>query len=78
MFAIAEAVGSEIAKLAKESMMLLAGVHEDDDSIGSMLLDDIKTIFDKADDSKVSSENIINKLIEMDDRPWPEWRNGDR
>ena len=76
LFAIAEAVGSEIAKLAKESMMLLAGVHEDDDSIGSMLLDDIKTIFDKADDSKVSSENIINKLIEMDDRPWPEWRNG--
>jgi len=76
LFAIAEAVGGEIPKQAKESMMLLAGVHADDESIGSMLLEDIKTIFDKADDSKVSSEDIIKTLTEMDDRPWSEWRKG--
>jgi hypothetical protein len=41
-----------------------------------MLLRDIRTIFDEKKWLKLHSETIVEHLVEMDDRPWPEWKHG--
>ena len=39
------------------------------------LLMDIKTIFDGDERDQIPSAFICERLAEMEDRPWPEWKN---
>jgi putative DNA primase/helicase len=62
---------------AVEAMRELSDYHVDaNDSAAIMILGDIRTIFETQHADRLSSEDIINALSQMDDRPWPEWRNG--
>jgi putative DNA primase/helicase len=71
--AIAESIGGDIPEETKKAMQLLSGGHIDSDSIGGMLIEDIKTIFDEKRTDKISSEEIVAALLDIEDRPWPEW-----
>jgi hypothetical protein len=62
---------------ALEAMKELSGYHVDaDDSVNIMALEDIRHIFTEQHVDRLSSEAIVNQLIAIDDRPWPEWRQG--
>ena len=41
-----------------------------------MLLADIKGIFDQLGSDRIASISLVDKLVSMEDRPWPEYRRG--
>ena len=55
-------------------MGLSGGGAEQDASIRVQLLIDIKAIFDGDARDQIPSAFICERLAEMEDRPWPEWR----
>ena len=73
LFSIAGMCGQEQAVL--DSMKSISPKDEDD-GIGSMILGDIKEIFDTRGVDKIFSQDVVNDLINLDDRPWVEWRRG--
>lgn len=72
LFSIAGLCGNE--KAALDSMASISPVG-DEESIGPMILSDIKTVFDNRGVDKVFSEDLVNDLIEFDNRPWAEWKH---
>ena len=79
LLAIAEAIGGKLPSVALESFRILQGHDTDgDDGIGPTLLRDLRTVFDKRGKQylKLHSEEIVSCLIEMDGRPWAEWKHG--
>ncbi len=74
LFSIAGLCGQEQDVL--DSMVSISPKDEDD-GLGSMILGDIKEIFDTRGVDKIFSQDIVSDLICLDDRPWPEWRRGD-
>lgn len=73
LFSIAGMCGQEQAAL--DSMVSISPKDEDD-GIGSMILGDIKEIFKTRGVDKIFSQDIVNDLINLDDRPWVEWKRG--
>ena len=67
LFSIAGLCGQEQEALA--SMMKISPTGEDN-SIGPMILEDIQKVFDKRGVEKIFSQDLVNDLIEFDDRPW--------
>ena len=73
LFSIAGMCGQEQAAL--DSMVSISPKDEDD-GIGSMILTDIKKIFDTKGVEKIFSQDLVKALIDFDDRPWCEWKRG--
>jgi hypothetical protein len=79
LLAIAEAIGGGVPAVAMESFKHLQGTGDDeDDGIGPSILRDIRTIFDEQGRKflKLHSEEIVNRLIDMEGHPWAEWKHG--
>jgi len=75
LFAIADLAGDEWPKLARKAALALIGATDNDHGErGTMMLGDLRDIFGEAD--KLASEVIVEKLVAMEDRPWPEWNRG--
>jgi len=77
LVAIADLIGGEwpdrVRKVA-EAMAVVASA--DDQSVGAMLLADIKDVFEEKDTDRLSSEDLLNALLDQEGRPWSEWKNG--
>ncbi len=73
---IADLISPEWSKLAESAAIALVVRNGDDGSSGAQLLSDIRGMFQSQALPKIFSETIVNKLVEMEDRPWPEWKNG--
>ena len=79
LLAIAEAIGGKLPSLALESFNHLQVAGDDEnDGIGPAILRDIRTIFDGQGRKylKLHSEEIVNKLVDMEGHPWAEWQHG--
>ncbi len=77
LFAIAEIAGGNWLEKTLAAYNLIEALDPDkDDSIAIKLLTDIKTLFDESGRDRLHSDDIVNQLIKMDDRPWPEWKRG--
>jgi putative DNA primase/helicase len=48
----------------------------DEETMRIQVLRDIQTIFDQAEEKEMWSESLIEKLVEMEDRPWSEYKGG--
>jgi len=72
LFAIADLVGSDWPSRAREAALALT--PKDSESIGPMLLGDIKTAFDDRSVDRLSSAEICTVLCEMEGRPWADWK----
>lgn len=72
LFAIADAIGSDWPMRIREAAAALA--PRESESIGPMLLVDIKTAFDDQKTDKLASTDICETLTAMEGRPWAEWR----
>lgn len=77
LFAIAEVAGGDWPQRAASAFALLtAQEHADEQGIGTMLLGDIRTVFEQSHTDKIFSKQLIESLIAMSDRPWGEIRKG--
>lgn len=66
----------------EEALKALIPVTTDDDSARVQLLEDLRTLFEGPDNKRfvkpkesLTSNEIVNSLVEMEDRLWPEWRD---
>jgi len=75
LLAIADAIGGSWPEQARRSAVTLSS-GEDADSVRATLLADIQTIFRERGTDKLASQDICDALSLMEDRPWPEWKNG--
>lgn len=77
LLVIAETVGGEWPELARKAAMALSGSEvQEDDSAGVMLLSDIQVIFKEDGVAHIASADLAKKLVEIEERPWPEWAHG--
>jgi putative DNA primase/helicase len=77
LLAIADLVGGDWPTRAREAAKELSGSSRDGDGDGStqtLLLEDLRDLFKGTD--RLSSEKIVEALVQKEDRPWPEWRRG--
>lgn len=79
LLAIADYAGGDWPETARHAALKIfsKGRDEDNASAGVMLLTDIQDIFESAPTcTRISTEELLQKLHEMEDRPWPEWFKG--
>ena len=75
LLTIGEAAGSEVADRARKVALAACGV-EQEQSIGTLLLADIRDAFSERSATKVASAELVEALAAMADRPWAECRHG--
>jgi hypothetical protein len=75
LLAIAERAGKRWAEYGNESAIRLSG-ERSEASKRTLLLSDIRAIFEKAQASRMASAEICIKLSDIEEHPWPELRNG--
>lgn len=75
LLAIAELAGKRWAEYGQESAIKLSGENSEA-SKRALLLSDIKAIFEKAQAKRIASAEICARLGDIEEHPWPEWRNG--
>ncbi len=73
LLSIAKLAGGEWLDRARTAMLDIEQVS-DEDTIKQTLLRDIKGIFEARD--KISSKELVEKLIVIEDHPWGDWRRG--
>jgi putative DNA primase/helicase len=78
LLAIADQAGGKWPARARSALVNLFGLRaqaEDNLELGALLLGDIRLIFGDSEQSMFSAD-ICKRLTVMEDRPWPEWRQG--
>lgn len=75
LLAIAALAGGKWPQRAREAAAELTS-GGDEGGILTMLLADIRAIFATTETDRLASENLVAALVEMDERPWPEFRGG--
>lgn len=76
LLAIADCAGGEWPTKARRAAVAVSGSEKDDNSARVTLLGDIRALFEQHGTDRLSSSEIVEALIGMEDRPWPEWRHG--
>jgi len=77
LLVLADVVGGHWPGRARMAAIVLccASSVDSDDSAGPLLLADLRQLFE-AKSEKISSKDIVEALGAMEERPWPEWKNG--
>lgn len=76
LLAIADRAGGDWPERARKAAALLSGASGDDDgSVRTLLLADLRAVFGNAE--RMASADVVAALVDMEDRPWPEWRRGE-
>jgi hypothetical protein len=74
LLGIADLAGGEWPGRARAAAVALTrGAGDDVASTRVLLLEDIRTIFNETGHDRLFSEEIIDRLNQMEDRPWPEY-----
>jgi hypothetical protein len=77
LLAIADTVGGPWPKRARLAAIDFSGPKEaEDSSSGVQMLADIRQIFSVEAASQLATDDLLRTLNQMEDRPWPEWRQG--
>ena len=76
LFAIAELAGGEWTVHVRNAYMAITSTIEEEDTISTMLLADIRLAFNQDGHDRIFSERLIQGLIRMQDRPWSDWKHG--
>jgi hypothetical protein len=76
LLAIADAAGNEWPKRARDALVeILTGVAAEDNSIGVLLLADIRSIFDQKGVEKLSTSELLASLCDLNPQ-WQEYSHG--
>ena len=74
LFAIADVIGADWPERIRAAAEMLA--PRDTESIGPMLLADIKVAFEEKTLDRLASAEICDALTSMEGRPWADWKAG--
>ena len=80
LLAIADAVGGEWPGFAREAAVAIAGRSENE-SNGVLLLEDLRRLFDRTEVGgrpieRWPSSQLVEELVKLEARPWPEFSRG--
>jgi hypothetical protein len=75
LLAIADLVGGEWSQRARDAARMLVAAKADE-SHATILLGDLRRLFNESRTDRLSSANIVAALGDMEDRPWPEYSHG--
>ena len=75
LLAIADHIGGNWPELARSAAIALSVVTPDEDTVRTMLLADIRDLFESEGEDKISTKRVCSALAEEESRPWPEFRN---
>jgi hypothetical protein len=73
LIAIADTFGPEWGRLARDAAITFARTQQDEDA-AVLLLHDIRSIFDQRGVDRLSSEELVAALNDLEDSMWCEWR----
>jgi putative DNA primase/helicase len=79
LLAIADDAGGPWPERMRRALVTLFAKRNADDNaadLATMLLADIKTIFEERNADRLRSTALAALLTEFEERPWPEWRQG--
>jgi putative DNA primase/helicase len=79
LLSIAEAAGPEWAERARAALLEVFGLRAEAEGAaeaGALLLGDVRDAFDATAAKALPSERLCEHLAGLEDRPWPEWKNG--
>ncbi len=76
LLALAEVVGGHWPELARQAATAAINADTDNESLGVMLLADIRTVFEVKESDRLRSEDLLEALNGLDERPWSECVNG--
>jgi hypothetical protein len=79
LLSIADDAGGEWPRRARAALFAVFGHRastEGNSETGTLLLADIRAIFLGLSATQMTSEDLVARLGAMEDRPWPEWRQG--
>ena len=77
LVSIADLVEGIWPERARKAALLLSGQNADDGgSLGTLLLGDIRDLFESADTDRLPSAQIATELTRREDRPWSDYRKG--
>jgi putative DNA primase/helicase len=74
LLAIAKVAGCEAE--AREAALLAIGTSRDEPPAKILLLQDIRSIFEDSGETRLPSAALVKGLVELEDRPWGEWKYG--
>jgi Protein of unknown function (DUF3631) len=79
LLAVAEHAGPAWAARARTALLTVFNLRAENDGnleTGAQLLGDLKIIFLGTSSEQMTSADLCKRLVDMDDRPWPEWKAG--
>jgi putative DNA primase/helicase len=79
LLSIADDAGGEWPARARRALLTVFAARtatEGNMETGAMLLADIKQLFAELSALRMTSADIVARLGKMEERPWPEWRQG--
>ncbi len=76
LFALAEAAGGNWPQRVVAAFHHLNQADEDEDAVGPMILSDIRRVFAGRGLQRLHAQELIDGLLELEERPWAEWRHG--
>jgi hypothetical protein len=77
LLAIAETAGGVWPDRARSAAVALSGEGDlEDAGLGVRLLADIRTIYDEVGTDRLSSAALCERLSEIEEAPWADWRHG--
>jgi putative DNA primase/helicase len=77
LLAIADQAGNSWPELARSAALALSGGVEDSDR-GVELLADIRRLLHEESRERFGAEELVNRLIGIEEAPWREWRSDGR
>lgn len=76
LLAIADLAGADWPQRARKAGVGLSTNDREDESLGVRLLSDIRNLFITKQADRVSSEDIVNHLVSVEESPWGDIRKG--
>ncbi len=76
LFAIADVAGGRWPDAARAAAVAFGSSTWDETDFGLVMLEDVRSLFDKERTEFLNSTQVVDALIQREDRPWPEYRHG--
>jgi hypothetical protein len=77
LFAIADAIGGEWPRRAREAAVAMSKADQEfDEEPATLLLQDLQMLFRVRGDDRLESREIVRSLVAMEDGPWADYRRG--
>lgn len=74
LLAIVDMAGGPWPERAREAAVRLSGEGQDDRSLGTRLLGDVRRILEAHPSDSIRSKVLVNKLCQMEEAPWREYK----